>query len=213
MGTLLVLILGLLFSGLFWKRTFSQKVINAFSGSFSNTVLLGIPIVILALGDRAVLPLFIIIGTHGVIMVPLFTMMLEIGKNENDHLKKIFFRTIFGLFSNPLVVGLVSGLVLNFLEINLWKPLDEVAKFLSSSVTACSLFALGATLAYFRENIPWKEVPLIVFFKTIIHPMIVWGMATLVFGIDEKIWIYVLVLLAAQPTGVNPFLFASRYPF
>ena len=41
--------------------------------------------------------------------------------------------------------------------------------------------------------------------------MIVWGMATLVFGIDEKIWIYVLVLLAAQPTGVNPFLFASRY--
>jgi len=32
-----------------------------------------------------------------------------------------------------------------------------------------------------------------------------------VFGIKEAIWIQVLVLLAAQPTGVNPFLFASRY--
>lgn len=211
LGTLLVLILGLIFSRFLWKRTFSQQVINAFSGSFSNTVLLGIPIVLLAFGDRALLPLFIIIGTHGVIMVPLLTMMLEMGKNENEKLEKVFYRTIYGLFSNPLLIGLVSGLLLNFLEINLWKPLDELVKLLSSSVAACSLFALGATLANFRENIPWKEVPLIVFLKTIIHPLIVWGMASFVFGVDKKIWIYVLVLLAAQPTGVNPFLFASRY--
>jgi len=47
--------------------------------------------------------------------------------------------------------------------------------------------------------------------KTIVHPLIVWGMATYVFRVNEIIWIYVLVLLAAQPTGVNPFLFASRY--
>ncbi len=211
LGTIIVLILGLFFSRVIRRGTFSEQVISAFSGSFSNTVLLGIPIVILTFGDDAVLPLFIIIGTHGVFMVPLFTILLELGQNENEQLKKIFFRTVNGLLINPLVIGLVCGLILNFLEINLWKPLDEMAKLLSSSVTACSLFALGASLAYFRNNIPWKEVPIIVFLKTIIHPLIIWVMATFVFGIDEKIWIYVLILLAAQPTGVNPFLFASRY--
>jgi len=211
LGTFVVLILGLFLTRLLWQKSFSHQVINAFSGSFSNTVLLGIPIVVLAFGDRAVLPLFIIIGTHGIIMVPLFTMMLEMGKSENDQVKTIIIRTIYGLLSNPLVLGLTSGLVLNFLEIDLWKPIDEIAKLLAYSVTSCSLFALGATLSNFRKNIPWNEVPLIVFLKTIIHPLIVWGMASYVFGVNEIIWIYVLVLLAAQPTGVNPFLFASRY--
>jgi len=211
MGTFFVLILGLLLTRLCWERTFSQQVINAFSGSFSNTVLLGIPIVLLAFGDQAAFPLFIIIGTHGIIMVPIFTVMLEMGKSENSKTKTIFNRTVFGLITNPLVIGLVAGLVLNFLGIALWKPIDEMAKLVAYSVTPCSLFALGATLANFRKNIPWSEIPVIVFLKTIMHPLVVWFMAKFVFEVNQTIWIYVLLLLAAQPTGVNPFLFASRY--
>ncbi len=210
-GTLIVLLSGIWLSRLFWKRTFSQQVINAFSGSFSNTVLLGIPIILLAFGEEAVVPLFIIIGTHGLIMVPLFTIMLEMGKSGKGRLITIIARTLYGLISNPLIIGLLSGLACNYFEISLWKPVDDMAKFLGNSVTPCALFALGATLAGFRKDIPWQEVPLIIIIKTIVHPLVVWVMATLVFGIKEAIWIQVLVMLAAQPTGVNPFLFASRY--
>jgi len=110
LGTFIVLSLGLVLTRLFWERTFSEQVINAFSGSFSNTVLLGIPIVLLAFGERSVLPLFIIIGSHGIIMVPLFTVMLEIGKSENAPVKTVFYRTVFGVVTNPLVIGLVIGL-------------------------------------------------------------------------------------------------------
>jgi len=211
LGTFIILLSGLGITRLLWQRTFSQQVINAFSGSFSNTVLLGIPIILLAFGDQAVLPLFIIIGTHGIIMVPLFTIMLEIGKSGRAPIKTVVTKASYGLFTNPLIIGLLSGLVCNLFEITLWKPLDEMAKLLANSVTSCALFALGATLASFRKNIPWQEVPMIVILKTILHPVVVWGLATLVFGVKEAIWIQVLVLLAAQPTGVNPFLFASRY--
>ncbi len=211
LGTFIILLLGLGITRLLWQRTFSQQVINAFSSSFSNTVLLGIPIILLTFGDRAVLPLFIIIGTHGIIMVPLFTIMLEIGKSGRASIKTVIVRTSYGLFTNPLIIGLLSGLACNLFEITLWKPLDEMAKLLANSVTSCALFALGATLASFRKNIPWQEVPMIVILKTILHPVVVWGLATLVFRVKEVIWIQVLVLLAAQPTGVNPFLFASRY--
>ena len=211
LGTFIILLSGLGITRLLWQRTFSQQVINAFSSSFSNTVLLGIPIILLTFGDRAVLPLFIIIGTHGIIMVPLFTIMLEMGKSGRAPIKTVIVRTSYGLFTNPLIIGLLSGLACNLFEITLWKPLDEMAKLLANSVTSCALFALGATLASFRKNIPWQEVPMIVILKTILHPVVVWGLATLVFGVKEVIWIQVLVLLAAQPTGVNPFLFASRY--
>jgi len=211
LGTFIILLSGLGITRLLWQRTFSQQVINAFSSSFSNTVLLGIPIILLTFGDRAVLPLFIIIGTHGIIMVPLFTIMLEMGKSGRAPIKTVIVRTSYGLFTNPLIIGLLSGLACNLFEITLWKPLDEMAKLLANSVTSCALFALGATLASFRKNIPWQEVPMIVILKIILHPVVVWGLATLVFRVKEVIWIQVLVLLAAQPTGVNPFLFASRY--
>ena len=211
LGTFIILLSGLGITRLLWQRTFSQQVINAFSSSFSNTVLLGIPIILLTFGDRAVLPLFIIIGTHGIIMVPLFTIMLEMGKSGRASIKTVIVRTSYGLFTNPLIIGLLSGLACNLFEITLWKPLDEMAKLLANSVTSCALFALGATLASFQKNIPWQEVPMIVILKTILHPVVVWGLATLVFRVKEVIWIQVLVLLAAQPTGVNPFLFASRY--
>ena len=211
LGTFIILLSGLGITRLLWQRTFSQQVINAFSSSFSNTVLLGIPIILLTFGDRAALPLFIIIGTHGIIMVPLFTIMLEMGKSGRAPIKTVIVRTSYGLFTNPLIIGLLSGLSCNLFEITLWKPLDEMAKLLANSVTSCALFALGATLASFRKNIPWQEVPMIVILKTILHPVVVWGLATLVFRVKEVIWIQVLVLLAAQPTGVNPFLFASRY--
>ena len=210
-GTLIILFTGLWLTRLLWQRTFSEQVINAFSGSFSNTVLLGIPIIFLAFGEQAVLPLFIIIGTHGIIMVPLFTIMLEMGKSGRAPIKTVVSKTSYGLFTNPLIIGLLSGLVCNYFEITLWRPLDEMARLMANSVTPCALFALGATLVSFRKNIPWQEVPIIVIIKTIVHPIVVWILATLVFGVKELIWVKVLVILAAQPTGVNPFLFASRY--
>jgi len=210
-GTLIILFSGLWLTRILWQRTFSEQVINAFSGSFSNTVLLGIPIIFLALGEQAVLPLFIIIGTHGIIMVPLFTIMLEMGKSGRAPIKTVVSKTSYGLFTNPLIIGLLSGLVCNYFEITLWRPLDEMARLMANSVTPCALFALGATLVSFRKNIPWQEVPIIVIIKTIVHPIVVWILATLVFGVKELIWVKVLVILAAQPTGVNPFLFASRY--
>ena len=211
LGTFIILLSGFGITRLLWQRTFSQQVINAFSGSFSNTVLLGIPIILLAFGDQAVLPLFIIIGTHGIIMVPLFTIMLEIGKSGRAPIKTVVTKASYGLFTNPLIIGLLSGLVCNFFEITFWKPLDEMVRLLANSVTPCALFALGATLVSFRKNIPWQEVPIIVIIKTIVHPIVVWSLATLVFGVKDAIWVQVLVILAAQPTGVNPFLFASRY--
>ena len=211
LATMLVLFSGLVLTRITYRITFSEQVVSAFSCSFSNTVLLGIPLVLLAFGDQGALPLFIIIGTHGFVMFPLFTIMMEIGQIGKAPLKTLVSKTLYGLITNPLVIGLLVGLGCNLLGITLWKPLDEITKLLGDAVTPGALFALGATLAGFRKRIQWKELPLVVFMKIIIHPLLVWGLAVIVFGLKEAIWIQVLVILSAMPTGVNPFLFASRY--
>ena len=211
LATMLVLFSGLVLTRITYRITFSEQVVSAFSCSFSNTVLLGIPLVLLAFGDQGALPLFIIIGTHGFVMFPLFTIMMEIGQIGKAPLKTLLTKTSYGLITNPLVIGLLGGLGCNLLGITLWKPLDEIAKLLGNAVTPGALFALGATLAGFRKKIQWKELPLIVLIKIIVHPLLVWLLAVIVFGLTDLIWIQVLVILAALPTGVNPFLFASRY--
>jgi len=211
LATMLVLFSGLIITRIIYRITFSEQVVSAFSCSFSNTVLLGIPLVLLAFGDQGALPLFIIIGTHGFVMFPLFTIMMEIGQIGKASVKTLLVKTSYGLITNPLVIGLLGGLGCNLLGITLWKPLDEITKLLGNAVTPGALFALGATLAGFRKKIQWKELPLVVLIKIIIHPLLVWLLAVFVFGVKEAIWIQVLVILAALPTGVNPFLFASRY--
>ena len=211
LATMLVLFSGLVLTRITYRITFSEQVVSAFSCSFSNTVLLGIPLVLMAFGDQGALPLFIIIGTHGFVMFPLFTIMMEIGQIGNAPVKTLLAKTSYGLITNPLVIGLLGGLGCNLLGITLWKPLDEIAKLLGNAVTPGALFALGATLAGFRKKIQWKELPIIVLMKIIIHPLLVWLLAAIVFGVKETIWIQVLVILAALPTGVNPFLFATRY--
>lgn len=211
LATMFVLFSGLVITRIMYRITFSEQVVSAFSCSFSNTVLLGIPLILLAFGDHGALPLFIIIGTHGFVMFPLFTIMMEIGQIGKAPLKTLFTKTLYGLITNPLVIGLLGGLGCNLLGITLWKPLDEITRLLGNAVTPGALFALGATLAGFRKKIQWKELPLVVLMKIIVHPMLVWLLAVIVFGLTETIWIQVLVILAALPTGVNPFLFASRY--
>jgi len=211
LATMLVLFSGLVITRIMYRITFSEQVVSAFSCSFSNTVLLGIPLVLLAFDDQGALPLFIIIGTHGFVMFPLFTIMMEIGQIGKAPLKTLFTKTSYGLITNPLVIGLMGGLGCNLLGITLWKPLDEIAKLLGNAVTPGALFALGATLAGFRKKIQWKELPILVLMKIIVHPLLVWLLAVIVFGLTEEVWIKVLVILAALPTGVNPFLFASRY--
>jgi len=211
LATMLVLFSGLVLTRIIYRITFSEQVVSAFSCSFSNTVLLGIPLVLLAFGDQGALPLFIIIGTHGFVMFPLFTIMMEIGQIGKAPVKTLLVKTSYGLITNPLVIGLLGGLGCNLLGITLWKPLDEIAKLLGNAVTPGALFALGATLAGFRKKIQWKELPMVVLMKIIVHPLLVWLLAVIVFSLTETIWIQVLVILAALPTGVNPFLFASRY--
>ena len=151
-GTFIILFSGLGLTRVLWQRTFSQQVINAFSGSFSNTVLLGIPIILLAFGDQAVLPLFIIIGTHGIIMVPLFTIMLEIGKSGRAPIKTVVSKASYGLFTNPLIIGLLSGLVCNYFEITLWKPLDEMVRFLANSVTPLRFVCTRGNVSKFSKK-------------------------------------------------------------
>ena len=184
---------------------------HGFTSTFPNTVLLGIPVVLMAFGEEATVPLFLIISLHSTLLLPVITTLMEITKGRNASLSKVAQNALRGIATNPIILSLVSGILMNLLDFRLPGLLNPVAELMGDAVTPCSLFALGATLTRFRIAGRWKDMGMVVVAKLFLQPMIVAFLALVVFQLEYGLWAHVAILIAAQPVGVTPYLFASRY--
>ncbi|MGE0862098.1 MAG: AEC family transporter, partial [Gammaproteobacteria bacterium] len=73
----------------------------------------------------------------------------------------------------------------------------------------CALVALGVGLAQYRLGGGWREVALLVALKNLLCPLLVWLLGGAL-GLAPA-WLAVAVLMAAMPTGINAYIFASQY--
>ena len=206
-----VLTLGLLSCQNLLRRDFGESAMHGFTSTFPNTVLLGIPIVLMAFGEEATVPLFLIISLHSTSLLPVISTLMEVAKGRNASLAKVGRNALRGIAANPIILSLVSGIVMNLLDLRLPSALDPVAELMGDAVTPCSLFALGATLTRFQIAGRWKDMGMVVIAKLLLQPLIVATLAIVVFQLEYGLWVQVAILIAAQPVGVTPYLFASRY--
>jgi len=206
-----VMTLGFLSCRTLLRRDFRDSAMHGFTSTFPNTVLLGIPVVLMAFGEEATVPLFLIISLHSTLLLPVITTLMEIAKGRNASLSKVTRNALRGIATNPIILSLVSGILMNLFNLQLPEPLDPVAELMGDTVTPCSLFALGATLTRFQIAGRWKDMGMVVLAKLLLQPMIVAFLALVVFQLEYGLWVHVAILIAAQPVGVTPYLFASRY--
>ncbi len=206
-----VMTLGFLSCRTLLRRDFKDSAMHGFTSTFPNTVLLGIPVVLMAFGEEATVPLFLIISLHSTLLLPVITTLMEIAKGRNASLSKVTRNALRGIATNPIILSLVSGILMNLFNLQLPESLDPVAELMGDTVTPCSLFALGATLTRFQIAGRWRDMGMVVLAKLLLQPMIVAFLALVVFQLEYGLWVHVAILIAAQPVGVTPYLFASRY--
>ncbi|MDX1409343.1 MAG: AEC family transporter, partial [Saprospiraceae bacterium] len=99
----------------FFQRNFMECVISGTSGAYGNTVLLGLPLVILAFGEPGTVPYFLLLSVHGIVFLILTTVLLEIGQHRPQPTWFLLRKLSKGLISNPILIGLILGVVLNML--------------------------------------------------------------------------------------------------
>lgn len=191
-------------------RSSSQQRISAgIAASYGNVILLGVPLVLRALGDAATLPLFLLISVHGPLMMTLFTVLLERGSATGGGAGAIL-GTLKGLLGNTILIGLLGGVAFGASGLVLPGPVAASAELLGRAALPTALFAMGASLVSYRIRGALGLVLVVVGLKTVIQPAIVWLLVDHVFTIARP-WSDVAILLAAMPTGVNAYLFAARY--
>lgn len=110
--------------------------------------------------------------------------------------------------TNPIIWGVLSGLVINLAEIELWDPIMTVVDLLGRAALGASLLALGAGLSLTAALKPSKELLAGLVGKLAITPLVMAGWA-LWFGI-EGLAFSVLMVCASVPTAMNGFLLARK---
>ncbi|MCP5152154.1 MAG: AEC family transporter [Ectothiorhodospiraceae bacterium] len=188
----------------------AERALFAFSGAFGNVVLLGVPLALTAFGDAAALPTFMVVSFHSLLLMPTVTVLLELARGHERPLRDIPASVARGVLGNPIVVALIAGSVWSLAAWPLGGPVDAVLELLARAALPCALFAMGASLARLPIGSSLRPVGPVVVLKTLLCPALVGLLAGPVLGLDPLVGA-VAVLMAAQPTGINPYLFAQRY--
>jgi predicted permease len=184
--------------------------IFAMGSTYSNLVLLGIPIVYLALGDEGLIAILLVVAAHALVLITLTTIVIELARGKGDTWRRTVLTAAGALIRNPVILGLAAGLVWGATGLELPKSLERLADMLKAAAPPAALFAVGASLAGFRLIGDPAQSATIILLKMAALPAVVWVSAAHVFALSP-LNVAVATLAAAMPTGVNAFLIASAY--
>jgi len=173
-------------------------------------VMIGIPVVLTALGPEAALPMMIIVGFHSATFMPLTVVLIQSGRASEGGAAVRPGRVALDAARNPIIVGIVLGLMVNLTGLTIPMPAAKVLELLGQAAVPCALFAMGASLAGYPLMGEVRPAVLLALLKLVAHPSLVWLIAGPVLGL-EGLWVSVAVLMAAMPSAVNVYLFGARY--
>lgn len=200
---------------LLFKLTLAEQAIFATGATYSNILLLGIPLVVTAFGPRAALPQSAILALQSVILISLTSFIVEAGRGAGEGEEKTSFAAIaksagIGLATNPIIVAMVAGFAWGRTGLGLHEIVDKSLVFLGQAAVPTALFALGASLTRFHLGGDLRQVAVFGFIKLAVLPAMVFVSAKYVFGL-EALPVAVATISAAMPSGVNAFVLAMRY--
>ncbi len=191
-------------------RPLDEAAIHGMGAALSNTVLLGIPVVLTAFGEEASLALFLIIAFHSAVFLPLTITLIQVGRGGRITAADEMAALSAAVLRNPIIVGLAAGFLWNVGGLPLPGPLDRFVELLGAAAVPCALFAMGASLAGYPVRGGQGPAMALTAVKLVVHPLAVWAVAVPLLGLGG-IEVRVAITLAAMPAAVNVYLFAARY--
>ncbi len=192
-------------------RAFSDSASISMAATFGNTVMMGIPLTVGYFGDRAIAPLAGVIAVHAPIMWTVASLQNEALSQGGTRARGTVLRELMAdLARNPVLIGIVLGTLWRTTGLDIPAIPDKIISYLAAAAIPGALFALGLSLAKHEIRGQMGTLAAITVLKLVVMPAIAWFLAGPVLGLPP-LWTGVVVILAACPTGVNAFLFATRY--
>lgn len=191
---------------LLWKdRSIKGEFIQATYRS--SAALLGIAFIQNIYGTAGMAPLMII-GS-----VPLYNIMavvvlsvFKLGNNSFD--KALVKKTLKGIATNPIIIGIVAGFVWSALKLPMPSILHKTVSSIGATATPMGLMSMGATFEMKKATSKMKPTLVAVFMKLVGFCAIFLPMAALL-GFRNEELIAILVMLGSATT-VSCFVMARN---
>ncbi|MDX1711289.1 MAG: AEC family transporter [Rhodovibrionaceae bacterium] len=209
-GLAAVFTLAVGFAALFFRQRPGALGLHGLSAIFSNTGYMGIPLVIMALGEDGALPAIVATVANGALVMGVGTMILEADLSRGTHPLRIARNVVTGVIKSPLLLSAAAGLVVAILDLPVPAALERFCDLLAAAVAPCALFAMGLFMVGRSVTRGAVETSWITVIKLGVHPLVTWWLAFRVLDVDP-LWANAALILAALPTGALVFVLAQQY--
>ena len=185
----------------FRKELLERKKVLRFAVIFSNAGFMGIPLVQGIVGDKGV-----IYGSFFIVVFNIFCWTY--GYSMMSGGGKMNLKTVL---LNPGIVGLVFGLPIYFLKLNLPAVIAEPVGFLSNLNTPLAMLVIGSYIAKvdLRSFVSDLSVYKMAFLRLVAAPAVYLGLLMLIR--PEPDLFVSSVIQASAPVAANTVLFAVQY--
>lgn len=209
-GAVIAFALGVIGVRRLFRRRPGEAVAIGFGALFSNSVLLGLPIMERAYGTASLAPNFAIIAVHAPFCYLLGITTMEFARADGRGLAGTMKAVGRAMFRNALTIGLALGFIVNLGNIPQPEPLRVAVSMMADAALPAALFGLGGMLTRYALRAQLGEAGLIACLSLLVHPAITWLLAGPVFNLSDG-FLRSAVVTAAMAPGVNAYVFASLY--
>lgn len=196
----------------------SRAAVLALASIFSNTVMIGVPLVGLAYGDAGLVQLFTLISTHALVLLTLATVVLELLSARERarepgapprHMARTVALAVKNAVIHPVPLPIIAGLLYAQTGWGLPPVVDRPLQLLGNAFGPVALVLVGVTLAQTAVGAQFRGALAIAAVKTFVHPLLM-ALAGWAAGL-RGLPLAVMVVAASLPIGANVFLFSQRY--
>lgn len=188
-----------------WLKLDGRRFASFYQGSIRFNNYVGIPIVISLYGNHGMLIYAIIIGAA----IPL-TNILVVAVMTHYASDKPFriWRLICSVFTNPLIVASLLGVVFNIVHIPLFYA-ERVIHAFASAATALGLLTVGAGIDFESITSSKRNLSVAMLIKLVINPLVVLEFCLLL-GVSGEAR-DVVVIYAALPVAASSYIMARQF--
>lgn len=206
-----VMIASFLYARWVYRETLGGAATLMLGSCFSNTVLVGVPLMLAAFGQPGLQQMLLLVTGHAAWLIGIATVLAEASKaGQGGGVVRIAVQTLTALVKNPVIIAILTGLAFGALGLRIPGPIDSAMRMLGEAAVPCSLFALGASLVGLTVTDLLGRTLFMTLVKLLVLPAVVFVSGRYIFDLPP-LTLAVAVTTASMPSGMNAFLFAQRY--
>ncbi|WP_420396432.1 AEC family transporter [Nioella sp.] len=185
-----------------------EAAVEAQCSVIGNTGFLGVPMLVVLLGEAAAGPVLMILAMDLIVFSSLITILIT-GSRDGRMSVDILGTVGKGLLKNPMIVSIALGLIWSGLSLPIPEVANEFLGILGAAATPGALFAIGASLAG-KSAERMSVAGWLSFCKLVLHPGAVAIAALWMFPV-ASFDAAVMISAAALPVAGNVYILAQHY--